>query len=119
MKNFPQGFLTGLALGVLAGLMNAKQSGEKTRHQLKKTYKDFKVDFQQVDQDYARFHSAIQSLTAEAKQTMDFISHLTNQTKQKVMDETEPRIRRIKENVKQLNEDIEGISSANLNSYKN
>ncbi|MCR8968636.1 YtxH domain-containing protein [Facklamia sp. 7083-14-GEN3] len=119
MKNFPQGFLTGLALGVLAGLMNAKQSGEKTRHQLKETYKDFKVDFEQVDQDYARFHSAIQSLSAESKQTIDFISHLTNQTKQKVMDETEPRIRRIKENIDQLNKDIDKISSTNPTSKTN
>ncbi|MGX7108149.1 YtxH domain-containing protein [Facklamia miroungae] len=110
MKNFPQGFITGLALGVLAGLMNARQSGEKTRYQLKQAYNDLQVDLDQMDQDYERFNNSIKTLNYESKQTIKFLSHLITQTKNKFEDETQPRMRRIKGNLNQLNKDLETVT---------
>ena len=102
-----QGFMTGLVLGVIGGLMNAKRPGYQTRSLLKE-----KIDVATEDVHDVRFKvdnlsPAVQHLSNEGSHSLNTATEAIEETIKHFKEETSPRLRRVQDKTDTLQAHIE------------
>ncbi|EKB54430.1 YtxH domain-containing protein [Facklamia hominis] len=106
-SSFIQGFWTGLGLGVLAGLMNAKRPGHETRQLLR-----LKIDRTSQDVHDLRFSldnlsQSIQHLSKEGILSVNEAVEAVSESLKHFQEENQPRLKRVKAQVNQLTDTLQ------------
>lgn len=110
MSNFKSGLFWGAFFGGFAGLMNAPRSGKETRLILKDKIDQTTEDVNDVRFKVDNLKVAIQRLQHESVRSSKIISEELQTTLQHFNEETQPRLRRVKESAETLVDSLEETS---------
>ncbi|EFR30832.1 YtxH domain-containing protein [Eremococcus coleocola] len=112
MSSFKQGLFWGAIFGGIAGLMNAKQEGHKTRQELAGYINQASQDIDDIRFKFENLNLAIQRLTHEGQKVVEETSQELQTTLKHFQEENQPRLRRVQDKVETLTQNIEEQSQA-------
>ncbi|EHR38119.1 YtxH domain-containing protein [Facklamia languida] len=106
-NSFSQGLITGLALGALAGLMNAKRPGYQTRQLLKEKIDRTTQDVNDVRYKVNNLSQSLQRLSTEGATSIQTAIAAVEDSLDHFKEENSPRLRRINQRIANLQEDLD------------
>lgn len=106
-NSFSQGLITGLALGALAGLMNAKRPGYQTRQLLKEKNDRTTQDVNDVRYKVNNLSQSLQRLSTEGAISIQTAIAAVEDSLDHFKEENSPRLRRINQRITNLQEDLD------------
>lgn len=114
MAGFGSGLFWGAVFGGIAGLMNAPASGRETRQNLKDFVDQTTEDVNDVRFKVDNLKMAIERLTKEGLSSAQTASEDIQLSLKHFQEETQPRMRRIKDRAERLQQSIE-VNIENFN----
>ena len=106
-NSFSQGLITGLALGALAGLMNAKRPGYQTRQLLKEKIDRTTQDVNDVRYKVNNLSQSLHRLSTEGAISIQTAIAAVEDSLDHFKEENSPRLRRINQRIANLQEDLD------------
>ncbi|WP_409253342.1 YtxH domain-containing protein [Bacillus sp. SCS-153A] len=110
IKSITYGILAGSAIGALATLLSAPQSGKELKGQIEKNKDEWKAVFNEIKTNAVEVKDAVSRLSTEGKQTITLLKDDMQHSIQAWQGNTEPNIQHIKDDIsaiEQLAENME------------
>ncbi|WP_421384073.1 YtxH domain-containing protein [Bacillus salacetis] len=110
IKSITFGILAGSAIGTVAALLSAPQSGKDLKGQIKKNKDEWKAVFTEIKTNAVEVKDAVSRLSTEGKETITHLKDDMQNSIQAWQGSTEPNIQHIKDDIsaiEQLAENME------------
>ena len=118
-NHFFAGLIIGTAIGAVAAIASAPQSGNRLRTNLKDNTEQFKSQLSQVKVEAANVKQSISTLTNELKSNMPNIINEVKQSISSFKTEIDPNTRALKQEIGNLQKTINEIEKNLSNVKKN